>query len=958
MMANTEVDPTSESRKRNKWQLFQIFLKTGRRRVTLSVICGTLIFLAITSLVMIVYTYRFNTFQSFQKEKNWFNDGLISISSNEYAPGVFNLNTSYLEIITQDYTSMVNDLFPDIKFRNQSTALSTQIYTFDPTIPGEPWLNHEIMTFDNRTYTGLIQNITAGRIPQNHSELLYLTTSNNQTDFQVNDTITLYSEWHTGRAKNFTIVGLVGNMTETFINESLSLDLFNWNFEGSIVEFFNYYRYNIFVTDNSLYTEVLNNMTSYEGILTYLVDVSYDSSAIKPTNWQNYIYEIPDLNDLLESVFTESPVLLCQDLKLFLIQFNSLWTLNTTKLLPLNAPLLFIVGLLSVVTLNIGSRELGAVFRRMKLYGLSYRSVRRMVFFENLIFTFVSFIVGTSLGFGVSYLFTMGIESQPSNYYLNFMLEPLLLMGLGTIIVGFFGLSFYIQNTIAKKTTQTTPEEFKEKRGRIRGIFSTNEFRLFVIALIFTIVSISLFMVYRNLGEISIVVSSMSYLTLFWFMITCTVAFLLTFAFLIIARVISMFWAFISKSVWPKRLNLYSLSIQHLSVYKKSYQLAILGVLLFGLLIVPGLTMNKSLETNIGNEVNLKMGDCHLLISHWVDPTEVKDVLLENITEISSFTEAEVYTFTDENEVGRYPNSFSVNIVSLENVTEFLEVIDIDKLRSYSSSVEDIRALENNMTILGDIKFKRNRGLRPGDTYIPDDFTRFPKNLTFINSFRVFPLTPYPTNRAFVPNFDTFSIVGKRFTAREIARSIDFSTDFRILNYKLINVVNESAVSIVQEKLDALNFTSQTYEEIYDSMYSGLVTFPINNILIFAVLAAITIIFVSYFTGLKIYEERGRIIESLYRVGAIRGQILAIFTFEYFLVISLPLLITVFASLPLFGLVADFFLESQSFYQPYTPGIPAWTIVLIIIGGLVISMLGWLLALIPAIYRYRPVKQE
>lgn len=957
-MANTEVDPTSESRKRNKWQLFQIFLKTGRRRVTLSVICGTLIFLTITSLVMIVYTYRFDTFQSFQKEKNWFNDGLISISSNEYAPGVFNLNTSYLEIITQDYTSMVNDLFPDIKFRNQSTALSTQIYTFDPTIPGEPWLNHEIMTFDNRTYTGLIQNITAGRIPQNHSELLYLTTSNNQTDFQVNDTITLYSEWHTGRAKNFTIVGLVGNMTETFINESLSLDLFNWNFEGSIVEFFNYYRYNTFVTNSSLYTEVLNNMTSYEGILTYLVDVSYDSSAIKPTNWQNYIYEIPELNDLLESVFTESSVLLCQDLKLFLIQFNSLWTLNTTKLLPLNAPLLFIVGLLSVVTLNIGSRELGAVFRRMKLYGLSYQSVRRMVFFENLIFTFVSFVVGTSMGFGVSYLFTMGMENQPSNYYLNFLLEPLLLMGLGTIIIGFFGLSFYIQNAIAKKTTQTTPEEFKEKRGRMRRIFSTNEFRLFVIALIFTIVSISLFMVYQNLGEISIVVSSMSYLTLFWFMITCTVAFLLTFTFLIIARVISMLWTFISKRVWPNRLNLYSLSIQHLSVSKKSYQLAILGVLLFGLLIVPGLTMNKSLDTNIGNEVTLKMGDSHLLISHWVDPSDVKDVLLENISEISSFTEAEVYTFSDENEVGRYPNSFRVNLVSLENVTEFLEVIDIDKLKSYSSSVEDVLALEDNMTILGDVKFKRNRGLNPGDAYFPDDFLRFPDELIFINSFRIFPLTPYPTNRAFVPNFDTFSIVAKRFTVREIARSIDFSTDFSIRNYKLINAVNESAVSIVQEKLADLNFTSQTYEEIYDAMYSGLTTFPINNILIFAILAAVTIIFVSYFTGLKIYEERGRIIESLYRVGAVRGQILAIFTFEYILVVSLPLLITVFASLPLFGLVADFFLESQSFYQPYAPGVPIWSIMLIIIGGLVISMLGWLLALIPAIYRYRPVKQE
>ncbi|MCK5046085.1 MAG: hypothetical protein KAS22_05865 [Candidatus Heimdallarchaeota archaeon] len=957
-MDKAVLEPTIEPRKRNKWQLFQIFLKTGRRRVTLSVICGTLIFLAITSLVMIVYTYRYDTFQTLQEEKNWFSDGLVSISSNSYEPGTFNLSADYINNVTQDYTDMVNDLFPDISFRNQTTALSAQIYTFDPTIPGEPWLNHEIMTFDNRTYTGLIQNLTAGRLPQNHSELLYSTMSLNQTDFQVNDTITLYSEWHTGRAKNFTIVGLLGNMTETFVNESLSLDVLEWNFEGSITEFYNFDRYNTFITNSSLYVEILNNMTSYEGVLTYLVDVSYDSSAIKPTNWQNYIYAIPDLSSLLESEFTESPVLLCQDLKLFLIEFNNLWTLKTTKLLPLNSPLLFIVGLLSIVTLNIGSRELGSVFRRMKLYGLSYRSVRRMVFFENLIFTFISFIFGTALGFLISYLFTMNAENQPSNYYLNFLMEPLLLLCLGTILIGFFGLSFFIQNTIAKKTTQTTSEEFKAKRGRVRRILSTNEFRLFIVVLIFTIITISLFMVYRNLGEVSLVVSSMSYLTVFWFMITCTVAFLLTFAFLIIARVISMFWTFLGKAVWPKRLNMFSLSLRHLSVSKKSYQLAILGVLLFGLLIVPGLTMNRSLDTNIGNEITLKMGDADLLISHWIDPIEEKDVYLENITEISSFTEAEVYTLTDDNEGDNFPNSFTVHLTSFENVTEFSEFMGEEMLKSYSISVEDILALEENMTIFGDIRFKRNRGLKSGDIYIPDDFTRFPKDLTFINSFKIFPLTPYPSKRAFQTNFDSFSIVGKRFTIREIARSIAFSTDFSIRNYKLINAVNESSIPIVQEKLADLNMTAQTYEEYYEESFSSLTTFPIDNILIFAILAAVTIIFVSYFTGLKIFEERSRIIESLYRVGAVRGQILGMFTFEYFLVIALPLLITIFASLPLFGLVADFFLDTQSYYQTYTPGIPVWTIVLIIIGGLVISMLGWLLALIPAIYRYRPVKTE
>ena len=284
--------------------------------------------------------------------------------------------------------------------------------------------------------------------------------------------------------------------------------------------------------------------------------------------------------------------------------------------------------------------------------------------------------------------------------------------------------------------------------------------------------------------------------------------------------------------------------------------------------------------------------------------------------------------------------------------------MDQEQLKSYSCSAEDILALEENMTVLGDIKFKRNRGLKSGDIYIPDDFTRFPRDLTFINSFKVFPLTPSPTKRVFQTNFDSFSLVGKRFTMREIARSIAFSTDFSIRNYKLINAVNESSIPIVQEKLADLNIIAQTYDEYYEETVSELTTFPIDNILIFAILAAVTIIFVSYFTGLKIFEERSRIIESLYRVGAVRGQILGMFTFEYFLVVALPLLITIFASLPLFGLVADFFLDTTSYYQTYTPGIPAWTIVLIILGGLVISMLGWLLALIPAVYRYRPVKQE
>ena len=50
-------------RKISQKQLFKIYIKTGRKRVAFSILSGIIIFLAITGLSMVFYTYRFNACQ-------------------------------------------------------------------------------------------------------------------------------------------------------------------------------------------------------------------------------------------------------------------------------------------------------------------------------------------------------------------------------------------------------------------------------------------------------------------------------------------------------------------------------------------------------------------------------------------------------------------------------------------------------------------------------------------------------------------------------------------------------------------------------------------------------------------------------------------------------------------------------------------------------------------------------
>ena len=174
---------------------------------------------------MIVYTHRYQSFQTYEQQNvNWYDDGLISIGSNFIKSGKFTIEDSYFDNITNEFVDKAEGLIPNLKINNCSSAYSVETFEYDPSIPGEPWLLHEIMTFDNTTFEVVNKSLVEGRLPRNASELLWV--KNNETGLSLNDTELIYSVTELNSDPlNYTIVGIVDYLDEVFINESVSADL-------------------------------------------------------------------------------------------------------------------------------------------------------------------------------------------------------------------------------------------------------------------------------------------------------------------------------------------------------------------------------------------------------------------------------------------------------------------------------------------------------------------------------------------------------------------------------------------------------------------------------------------------------------------------------------------------------------------------------------------------------------
>ncbi|TFG00309.1 MAG: hypothetical protein EU542_08200, partial [Promethearchaeota archaeon] len=635
-MALNDENEQSSKISLSKMNLFGIYLKAGRKRLLLTFICSALIFLMLTTLCMFVYIHRFQAFQTHLDDSvDWLNDEQITISSNKQLSGNLDLYENFLGDLTSNFTSLMNPYVPEAQVVNHTTALSLNVYTFDPTIPGEPWVYHEIMALEDGPYDLLNECLVEGRMPQKANEIICYRSL--RSDILLNDTITIfpindYSALRLGTVLNFTVVGIVDNFESVYPQAGYSADVFNWYFEGDI-GFYDYFRTNSFFLNFTTVRQSFNDINNYYGVVTYLVDCVFDLSALKFPKLSNYINGFPKLNELPLSHFIANEVKVGYDIKEVLTEFSLLWESKITSILSINAPLIVLFGIASIITLQIGSSELEATFRRMRLYGLNYNFVRKIILAENSIITFSSLLTGFSLGIIVSYISSTQIPNSPPNFFGNFLSEPLLLISLGAFLLGLLLLSYFIKNAIAKKSTETTSETFKKRRQKIKAIFTSNEFQVFIIGFIFSLISLILHFSYTStLDETTSTVTNGSYSTIFWFLIMISAAFLLAFTLLMLSRLFNFLWTIIGKRLWQNRFNLTTLSVKHISISKKNFQLAMISALLFGLLILPGLAMTKSVSSYNDLESQLTIGFSDIAIKNWADPDDLQDVILDNIS--------------------------------------------------------------------------------------------------------------------------------------------------------------------------------------------------------------------------------------------------------------------------------------------------------------------------------------
>jgi len=646
-------------------QIFGIYLKAGRKRVILSTLYGSLFFLLLIGLSLIVYVHRYQTFNQFYSEEvNWLNDGQISVITNEERYTKRQFSNTTMEDMINEFSSLVESYIPGINFYNYSAAISAEVYIHTNN-PDEPWLNQELMAVDIETYSNLNQCIIQGRMPEQANEILCFRSP--QSYVNLYDVVALYSSmFNAYETENYTVVGLVDFSDPTILQAlNISNDIFSWHIDNiQFSNFDNYYKNNVFILPYANLKSYMEKAVSYDGILTYLMDFNYDVSTLKIYKMSHIINNIPTSSNLINSQILDLKIILGIDFKLNIIEYSNFWMNEIAIILALNAPIFFIIGLLAVVIITIGTKELENIFRKLKLFGLSYNSIRKLIILENIFFSLTSGFIAYVIGNLISYFIIIKTISENASNFWLFLIDPLLLFNLFTFIGTFFFFSFFIQNNIAKKAVGTVSESYRHNRGKIRQLFSTNEFRLFAISIVFSVISLSLFLIYKYTSFIY--VTNLIFVTFFWYIIAISAALLFAFIFLLITRLILLIWSTINKYLWKNRISSFSMGIKHLIMSKQKYQPIIFSLLSFGFLFAPILNMEQSINNHVLVDAEFNVGLTDLVIFDWLDPEDELDAVLDSIDEIANYTEVAVYKFTNSNLGKIYPNAFEINLLGIE----------------------------------------------------------------------------------------------------------------------------------------------------------------------------------------------------------------------------------------------------------------------------------------------------
>lgn len=936
-------------------------MKTGKNRLLLTIISGTIIFLLLTSFFMVWFTYRQSFFSNqIATNYDWNNDNQISVHTCKYMSLSPYFEPNYLENAIADFTEMANDIVPNIATEDYTGAMSVQLFNYHPA--SLIWRDIGLMTFDESTMPIMEDSITEGRMPTNSNELLYF-KKDNTSSVELNDIYALkgYKE-ESSVAKNCTIVGIVEGITANLYHEGKSVDILDW--EEVVRQNYNiFYAEEVFFTKPSFLYETINSYSRYYGSVAIFADFDYDTENLDAKYIRKYLKNFKIDENTLEryvSSYLSQNVILAADLYQALYDFHIVWSMETSRVFVLSSPLIFLIGLICMQTLKIGSYELETKFRLMKLHGLDEQSVRKVIFVENVIISGTCFLLGFFLGVVVGFFFSLMIGNTSFITYIGSLSEPSIYFTLVVFWISFALLGFLLEGNISDKTAEVTSERFKRKRTKIREIMASMESVSLSIGLTLIITALGINYYFSSYYDLYYINPLITFQSTFWLFLVIGIIFVVTAIFSLFSRVVSRIWVAISKSAWQKTKSFLTLSLKHLETDKTLYHMIIMSALILGIGLLPGLVLSKSIDNHYELEAELSAGCSDLIVFDWEDDSGVLKEIIRNITGIKSITEVKTTQLNNDNLWRTFPAAFSINILEIENITIFKEIVETDIITELDSYLEKLDLLEANDTILLDSNYAASTNLEAGDILQSSRFIRGIQHidLVIVGTFDIFPLLKKPIKRFYQRDLESYNIVTSNYTAAKLCNQTYGSTTMGEETNLIIKTEENANSTLIKEKLLEYGVFALSKEDIEEKLHSEISDFSLAFIIFSSIIMLLGQIVIGYIGARNIYQARTRIIEAMYRIGCKRKQLWLNFSIEL-LFIALPIiLVSIFAFIPLVRIVGTKILRVSEVYWRFSLWMPWWILIIAIFASLLTLATGWLSGIIPLVRGYKPHKQE
>ncbi len=940
----------------------QFTLKVNRKRLLYALISSLLIFIVLTTMFVVWFSYREILLQSELNENfDWYNDQEISAYystiTSSFTP---NYDNDYINQITNELSQEINKIIPNITNQERiSACFCVELFNIQ-NITSVP-IDLGLYAFNPILESTLASMLIKGSMPISSNEIVYFCENNLTCLYNINDSITLKgSSSFTAYALNFTISGIIdiNKLNDVLVNQSL--DLLNW------YKLIKYYRYlfsldGYFMTNSSFQIEILNSYPSLTGGRAFLVDFNYNNEVIKGRKLDSLLRNLRQKTSLnLESEQDELFVTF-NDLIIAIGSFQFYWLQETTKIIALSLPFLFLFLFLIKESCNINIHQFINNIGLLDTYGLNKKHIKRIYLVENLLLTFSCSIIGLLIGVLLSNLFIINLEINFKDTWW-FIIDPIYLSAFFLILLVLFVTRLTVTNYSINKKLDSISEVKKRRTTNKKESLKLKDFVLLLpgsIALIMGIMLLILvpfevltidFQQFNLLAYLSI---------LTWFFIYLGIILIISSLFRVISYLTIGFWKKIGQKIWQTKKNLRTFALNNIANAGNNYRRTIFFILTMSICFIPGLTMFFSSQQQLTAEAYLESYCSDLVIKNWSQNNLSYNDF--NITGVEKITNIANYQITKEDNTNPYnPITYIIEILAIHNLTKFIEIVDLTLLQKNDYSQEDILLLDVNYSYFVDEYSAKKYDYNKDEILTNELFgdTSSIMSFDFVSSFKNFPGLPiYKTsllhqNRkylSFVTNYNTADFIENSTTNNYVAKSdsllIKLKSDTE--EQQVINDIK----SII--KTDIISYNSQI-----EDLKTKTVSFEVNFLFIMSLITFAITVFVGYISAQNVILQRITGIRLIYRVGANRKQIFDTLFIEYQFILLLPFIIGFIVGSSLSGLIGRNLFSLQQVYNHFATKIPWWLVILLALLMYLGFNTSWFLKIKSEIRKFKFIKEE